>query len=93
MLKDNHILNVIEKLPEGYSEGIYQIKKYGITKSVFNSGKSFKIYAEELQGNNFISLNYYVTSSKELLKPCEMPERKVIDFLKNVNLISVEKNR
>lgn len=80
-------LNIIN---EGYSEGIYNNTKYGITKTTFNSGKSIKLYGEELGGNDFVSLNYYITRSKELLKPCEMPEQKVIDFLKNVKLITTE---
>lgn len=80
------LLPYIKNLPNGYSEGIYQNKKYGITKTIFNNGKSFKIYAEELGGTDFISLNYYLTSTQELLKPCEMPEQKVIDFLMKVNL-------
>jgi len=81
------VLDFIHKLPIGYSEVLYANKKYGVTRTDFNSGKSIKIYAEELGGNNFISLNYYVTSSKELLKPCEMPEQKVIHFLKNLTVI------
>lgn len=93
MLNDNSVLYRIKKLPDGYSEGSYENKKYGITKSVFNKGKSYKIYAKELQGNDFVSLNYYITSSKKLLKPCEMPELKVIHFLKNVDLKNMEKNR
>lgn len=81
------LLSYIKKLPEGYSEGIYKGTKYGITKTTFTQGHSFKIYAEELGGNDFISLNYYITRQKELLKPCEMPEEKIIDFLKNVELL------
>ncbi len=80
-----NVLNYINKIPEGYSEGIYMNAKYGITKSVFNN-KSFKVYAKELKGTNFISLNYYITSTKKLLKPCEMPEQKVIHFLQHVTL-------
>ncbi|WP_108804185.1 peptide methionine sulfoxide reductase [Aquimarina sp. Aq107] len=81
------MLDVINNIKEGYSEGIYNNVKYSITKEVFNNGKSFKIYAKELQGNDFISLNYYITSTSELLKPCEMPKQKVIDFLDNVFLV------
>ena len=77
---------------EGYSEGIYNNKKYGITKTLFNQGKSLKLYAKELGGNDFISLNYYITKSKELLKPCEMSETKVMHFIKNVKLITDEEN-
>ncbi|WP_232285927.1 peptide methionine sulfoxide reductase [Aquimarina agarilytica] len=75
---------------EGYSEGIYNAKRYGLTKTTFNKGKSIKFYAEELGGTDFVSLNYYVTKTKELLKPCEMPEKKVIHFLNNVKLITSE---
>ncbi len=84
----NSIWGDIEKIPEGYSQGVFNNTKYGITKTIFNNGNSFKIYAEELAGNNFISLNYYITKDKNLIKPCEMPEQKVVHFLKNVILES-----
>jgi hypothetical protein len=77
----------IEKIPLGYSEVLYNDKKYGLTKNEFNNGKSFKIYAEELGGNDFISLNYYSTTSKNLLKPCEMTKQKVVHFIKNIKLL------
>jgi hypothetical protein len=80
------LLKSIDKLPEGYSEGFYNNRKYGITKSIFNNGNSFKIYGKELGGTNFISLNYYITKGKDLIKPCEMPEQKVRHFLENVEL-------
>lgn len=86
----NLIYKVIRRLPEGYSEALYNGKKYGLTKASFNDGKSFKIYGEELGGKDFISLNYYRTASNELLKPCEMPEQKVIHFLKNMSITSSE---
>jgi len=81
------VLEIINGISEGYSEVIYDSKKYSITKQSFNNSKSFKIFGQELQGNNFISLNYYVTSKKEFLKPCEMPEEKVIHFLKNIKFL------
>ncbi|WP_378173852.1 peptide methionine sulfoxide reductase [Aquimarina sp. SS2-1] len=81
------LLDTIKNIPNGYSEGIYNQAKYSITKETYNNGRSFKIYAKELQGNDFISLNYYVTSASELLKPCEMPAQKVIDFLANIQLL------
>ncbi len=78
----------IDQIPEGYSEGIFRERKYGISKQLFNDGKSQKIFAEELGGNDFISLNYYQTSTKDLLKPCEMPKAKVIQFLSELTLLS-----
>lgn len=84
------LLIILMSFKEGYSEGIYNAKRYGLTKTTFNKGKSIKFYAEELGGTDFVSLNYYVTKTKELLKPCEMPEKKVIHFLNNVKLITSE---
>jgi len=79
-----YIFSLIDRLPLGYSEGLYNGAKYGITKEEFNDGKSFKIYARQLKGADFVSLNYYRTERKDLLKPCEMSEKKVIDFLEAV---------
>ena len=79
--------STISRIPEGYSEGFYNNRKYSITRTDFNEGKSSKIYAKELGGIDFISLNYYETQMGELLKPCEMPELKVITFLKEVIII------
>lgn len=82
------ILGHIVKIPKGYSLGIYKDRKYGIIKTIFNDGDSFKIYGEELGGTNIISLNYYITKGKELIKPCEMTEQKVRHFLENVIISS-----
>jgi hypothetical protein len=82
------LLDIINGIEEGYSVVIYQGRKYGLSKEIFNSGKSFKLYAEELGGKDFISLNYYLTSQSEILKPCEMPEEKVIHFLSEMEIIN-----
>ncbi|MFT4831779.1 MAG: hypothetical protein ACI815_001429 [Psychroserpens sp.] len=81
---NNSIWNDIEKIREGYSQGHYNNSKYGITKTIFNNGYSFKIFGEQLSGKDFISFNYYITKDRDLIKPCEMPEQKVVHFLKNV---------
>ena len=80
------IINYIEAILTGYSTGYYSFRKYGIYKNIFNNGKSFKIFAKELSGNDFISLNFYITRHREYLKPCEMPEEKVLTFLKKVSI-------
>ncbi len=75
------VLNKIRSLPIGYSEVVFKNKKYGVTRTDYNDGKSMKVYAKELGGSDFVSLNFYITSLDEKLKPCEMPEEKVIQFL------------
>lgn len=75
---------IIDRLPAGYSVVSYRNKKYGLTKAVFNRGRSVKIYAEELGGPDFISLNFYLTGRGEQLRPCEMPAEKVVAFLEGL---------
>jgi hypothetical protein len=78
------ILDKIKQFPIGYSYAIYEGKKYGITRTDFNNGKSFKVFAQELGGSKYISLNYYLTKLGDNLRPCEMPKQKVIHFLNHV---------
>ena len=59
-----------------------------MTKTTFNDGKSIKFYADELGGNDLVSLNYFFTSSKELLKPFEMDAQKGIHFLQHIKIQS-----
>jgi len=71
----------LRKIPEGYSERTYRGRRYGVTKTVFGGERTYKLFAEELGGSDFISCNLYVTRRGERLKPCEMPLEKVLNFL------------
>ncbi len=75
----------ILSLADGAYDVYYQNRRYGMRKSTHLQGKLIKIYAKELGGNDFISLNYY-PSLQDGLKPCEMPEKKVIDFITDLKL-------
>ena len=68
-------------LDDGAYDVIYQEQRYLLRKQTELRGKLIKLYAEELGGNDFISLNYYPRIKNGLLKPCEMPEEKVIQFI------------
>ena len=76
----------IRALKDGAYDVFYHNRRYLLTKSTHLDEKLIKLYAKELGGNNFISLNYYPKTKKRLLKPCEMPKEKVIDFIVNLNL-------
>lgn len=57
-------------------------ERYGMTVSVSPDGKRRKLYAEQLGGTDHISFNLYLLKDgPPLLKPCEMPTEKVIDFV------------
>ena len=85
---DKHLITAgVNQLEEGYSEVLYMGEKYAVTKTGFNHGKSIKVYAKNLSNGDFVSFNLYWTKAGIQLKPCEMPIRKVTDFLKQYEYI------
>lgn len=71
----------IKALNNGAYNVLFHNKQYLLRKQTRLDGKLIKLYAQELGGNDFISLNYYPTIKDGLLKPCEMPKAKVIEFV------------
>lgn len=72
-------------LNDGAYDVSYKEKRYLLRKETHLNAQLIKLYAEELGGNNFISLNYY--PKKSLLKPCEMPVAKVMAFIEELRLL------
>lgn len=66
-------------LDDGAYDVFYLDKRYLLRKETRLQKRVIKLYAEELGGNDFISFNYY--PEKNLLKPCEMPVERVIEFV------------
>lgn len=78
-------IKAFDAMPVGGYGGSYQGKRYRITKTVMATGRSQKLEAEELGGNDYISFNLYrLAGGEPLLKPCEMPVEKVIAFVEGV---------
>ena len=73
-------------LPDGANDVYYHGKRYLLRKETLLGGKLLKIFAQELGGNDIVSGNYYPSLKGGLLKPCEMSENKVIDFVLHVSL-------
>ena len=71
----------IHALNDGAYDVTYENRRYLLRKETLLEGKLIKLYAEELGGNNFISLNFYPQINNGLLKPCEMPAEKVKTFI------------
>lgn len=74
-------LAAFDALPAGSFKARYENRPYIVTKSALSGGKAQKLVAEELGGADYISLNLYRLASGPLLKPCEMPEAKVVAFV------------
>ena len=68
-------------LPVGTFYGESAGKRYVVSRTSFANAKAWKLVAEELGGGDYISLNLYLPHSGAVLRPCEMPEQKVIDFV------------
>jgi hypothetical protein len=82
---DPAFLAAFDALPLGGYGGTYGGRRYRLTKSTYSSGRSQKLEAEELGGTDYISLNLYrLSDGTALLKPCEMPEEKVVAFVTGV---------
>ncbi len=80
-------LTAFDALPLGSFVGTSQGRRYVITRQDFSNGQSQKLIAEELSGNDYISLNLYRLATGARLKPCEMSEAKVIEFVLNLVLL------
>ncbi len=75
-----------EKLPDGYSEGTYEGRRFGLIVRRSKDGRRNSLFARELAGTDIVSFNLYrVTSGKTSLKPCEMSAGKVIAFVLDVS--------
>jgi len=74
-------LTAFHALPNGNFEAIYQGRRYGMTKTLREGKRQAWFWAEERGGTDKISFNLYFLKSGARLKPCEMPEDKVIDFV------------
>lgn len=86
MYKEFH--QKIKSLDDGAYDVNFHKKRYLLRKQTHLKGRLIKLYAEELGGNDFISLNYYPEIKEGLLKPCEMPVQKVISFVLGLKLFS-----
>lgn len=74
-------LAAFDALPIGSFEGDYEGRRYHVVRQDFSGGKSQKLLARELGGADYISMNLYRLESGARLKPCEMPEVKVVAFV------------
>ncbi len=75
-------------LPNGANDVLFNGKRYLLRKETLIKGKLIKLYAEDLSSTNIVSGNYYPTMKGGMLKPCEMSDAKVIDFVLNCTIMS-----
>jgi hypothetical protein len=80
----NDLSRLFARVPEGWSQVEYDGRRWGVTRTLHGDGRSEWILAEELGGTDLVSANLYRVGGEDVLKPCEMPEQKVFDFLEGL---------
>ncbi|MEQ8293515.1 MAG: hypothetical protein RIA08_15025 [Roseovarius sp.] len=65
----------------GYFTGRAGGRRYGVVRQALAGGRVEKLVAEELGGGDYVSLNLYRLAKGARVKPCEMPEEKVVRFV------------
>jgi hypothetical protein len=80
----NEVSELFGRLPVGWSLVVYDGRRYAVTRSVHGDGRSESILAEALDGSDLVSANLYRLDGEDALKPCEMPEQKVLAFLREL---------
>lgn len=86
IISEESLLTIVTAIPLGFSRGTYKNRTYGLEKSEYNEGRSWKLFARELGGRDFVSANIYRLTERLLVKPCEMPLPKVLAFLRDVRM-------
>ena len=72
----------LERLPSGYSEGVFDGCRYGVTVKRSDDGRRNSLFARDLAATDIVSFNLYrLESGETLLKPCEMSSEKVVRFV------------
>lgn len=80
-MNETEFYTKLTSLPNGSYHILYKENKYLLTKATLLEGKLIKLYAKRLDQIDIVSGNYYPTMKGGLLKPCEMSDAKVIDFV------------
>lgn len=80
-------LHKLADLPNGASKVKYLDNTYLVTKEVLHREDITKVFAKDLSGTDFVSFNLYRLPRGYQLKPCEMSEEKVVNFVLNHALI------
>ncbi len=72
----------LSEMEPGYQTGTFDGRTYAVTIEKSADGRRVKLFAEELGGSDRVSFNLYLLDGKPpLLKPCEMPQEKVVEFV------------
>jgi hypothetical protein len=76
------LAELVDQVPIGWTLVEFEGRRYGLTRVDRVGGRSVAIYAEELGGPDVVSANVYRLGAGSQLNACEMPDAKVLAFLR-----------
>lgn len=74
--------SLILTIPEGWSRIEIDGQSWAVTRTTRAGGKVISVDAEQLGAAEQFGANIWVTTDETILRPCEVPEEKVIRFLR-----------
>ena len=75
------LADLVDRIPVGWNDVRYRGRRWAIRRADHAGGRTVTIEAEALGGPERIGANVIRLSSGDLLRPCEIPERTVLDLL------------
>lgn len=73
---------LVAAIPEGWSRAQIAGQAWGVTRVTRAGGKVISIDAERLADAESVGANVWFTGEDVVLRPCEVPEEKVMQFLR-----------
>ncbi|MFD3444370.1 peptide methionine sulfoxide reductase [Microbacteriaceae bacterium 4G12] len=80
---DQELEALVRAIPEGWTRVQIAGRVWGITRTTRAGGKVISFDAERLGDNEQLGANVWMLSGGTVLKPCEVPEEKVMQILRD----------
>lgn len=81
--QDQELDTLIQAIPEGWTRVHIAGRSWGVTRTTRAGGKVISVDAERLGDTEQLGANVWITSEGATLRPCEVPEEKVMQFLRS----------
>jgi hypothetical protein len=85
---DQELDALVRVIPEGWTRMQIAGSFWGITRTTRAGGKVISFDAERLGTREQLGANVWMLSGGSVLKPCEVPEEKVMQILRDAAAVS-----
>ncbi|MET1053540.1 MAG: peptide methionine sulfoxide reductase [Mycetocola sp.] len=82
---DHELAALIRGIPEGWTRVHIADRDWGVTRTTRAGGKVMSFEADRLGDSEHFGANVWNTSEGSVLRPCEVPADKVMQFLRDAS--------